>query len=365
MFGDAARTVTVTELTAHQHLASLASQTCELFPTPAPAPALTPTTTTPSAALTPPTGAHTHPTAALAAVVAVAAIGARGEGDLVCGDANGGLRIWARDLLRAGSWVAAGLIQLRLQDQARGERDGGGDHVCGGEGCPAEPTGTAGLGVVCMEALPSLGSNVLAVSITATGVAAPPQRNADGAIMLDVPFVSAPAKRRSGAATAATGTCTPAVSRASPGSSVDLDSTGDRGSTGIQVAMHAVLVVRIDRRQPSVVALLAGHSDTVQCMCELPGRALATAGGKHDATVKVWRANQWEGASAHERSAADHTEARELECSHSGPVVLKQAAEELGEPGYVFAMAVLPDKKPGSRLFALAGAWYNRVKLVI
>ena len=81
---------------------------------------------------------------------------------------------------------------------------------------------------------------------------------------------------------------------------------------------------------------------------------LATGGGKHDATVKIWQPQQWE----RDDASAAGSEA-------DAPPVLCEAALSPKEPGYVFALAVLPDTKPGSRLFALAGGWYNRVKICL
>eukprot|EP00936_MAST-01D_sp_MAST-1D-sp1_P002475 g2475.t1 len=344
-FDDAASTVTVIDLVSHPRVTHYGPQTSELL-----AP---PTRITPSAPPTPPAGANMHPAPDASngapAVMGVVALGTRGEGDLVCGDATAALAIWTKDLLRAGSWVAAGSIQLRLQNEARGG---------------TEPTEPRGLSVVCMTALPSHGSNVLAVSITTSGVANP-LRHTDGVIMLDVPYVSTPVIRRMRDATAAEDTCAQRVGGSCSGISDECDSIGGCISTETQVAMHAVLILRIDRRQPSILAVLAGHCDIVQCVCELPGRALATAGAKHDAMVKVWHAKQWEDAPQHEQSAAHCRGACEHECSQSQTVVLRQAAEALDEPGHVFAMVVLPDQKPGSQLFALAGAWYNRVKICL
>ena len=37
----------------------------------------------------------------------------------------------------------------------------------------------------------------------------------------------------------------------------------------------------------------------------------------------------------------------------------------LKEPGYVFDLKVLPDCEPGSQIYAVAGARYNIVKIVI
>ena len=53
-----------------------------------------------------------------------------------------------------------------------------------------------------------------------------------------------------------------------------------------------------------------------------------------------------------------------VEGENSAPV-LHTAARQLDEPGYVFALAVAPDSKPGSELFALVAARYNVVKICL
>jgi hypothetical protein len=45
--------------------------------------------------------------------------------------------------------------------------------------------------------------------------------------------------------------------------------------------------------------------------------------------------------------------------------VLTASAQVLDDPGYVVALALLPDTKPGSQLYALAGARYNRVSICL
>eukprot|EP00931_Biecheleriopsis_adriatica_P108502 TRINITY_DN82831_c0_g1_i1.p1 TRINITY_DN82831_c0_g1~~TRINITY_DN82831_c0_g1_i1.p1 ORF type:complete len:614 (-),score=116.72 TRINITY_DN82831_c0_g1_i1:5-1846(-) len=109
-------------------------------------------------------------------------------------------------------------------------------------------------------------------------------------------------------------------------------------------------VVLVDISRSALLAVLNAHSDTVQCMCALPGGGLATGGGKHDASVRVWDPSLWQ-------QAANAAEA--------ATTAVSQDAIKLKEPGYVFALEVLPDTKPGSQLFALAAARYNVVKICL
>lgn len=103
-------------------------------------------------------------------------------------------------------------------------------------------------------------------------------------------------------------------------------------------------VVLVDLRARVVMSVLQGHSDIVPCMCATPDGRLVTAGGKLDTKVKVWDQTQWDG---------------------SNGVVVHDAAQELKEPGYVFALIVVEDTKPESRLFTLAAARYNQIKICI
>jgi len=259
-----------------------------------------------------------------AAVTALVALGERGGGRLVSGDALGGLQLWTCSLLHATEWISAGRLQL-MQAQGGGDGAAGAEGTGAGrvpddveaDGAPAagRPGGGGGgdggggggggsarcLSVVCMEALTS--PHVLAVS-TAEIIAPAADgraRLADGTAVLEVPRTS-----------------------------------GRPGS-----------VVLVDVSTRTVLAVLAAHTDIITCMCAIPGGGLVTGGGKRDATVKIWHPSQWNG----EKEGA--------------AMVLHEAAQSPLEPGYVFALTTLPDTKPGSTLFALAGAWYNRVKICL
>ena len=53
-------------------------------------------------------------------------------------------------------------------------------------------------------------------------------------------------------------------------------------------------MVILDLLDASVLAVLSGHVDVVTALCGTPDGRLLTAGGKLDATVKVWDRPQWE-----------------------------------------------------------------------
>uniref|UniRef100_A0A7S1FWV8 Ubiquitin-like domain-containing protein n=1 Tax=Corethron hystrix TaxID=216773 RepID=A0A7S1FWV8_9STRA len=117
---------------------------------------------------------------------------------------------------------------------------------------------------------------------------------------------------------------------------------------------QAVYVVDID--VGLVLSVLDGHRDTVICICPLPDNSLLTVGGKHDAKTKMWEKSQLLGDNSGEMTDTQI------------PVrstILKEAADELGEVGYVFSLAVLPDGRPGSSHFGVAAARYNVVKICL
>ena len=115
-----------------------------------------------------------------------------------------------------------------------------------------------------------------------------------------------------------------------------------------------VCVIDVVRR--TVLATLGAHKDVVRCMCALPDGRLATGGGKHDGTVRMWEPSQWQDVGTGQGASADEG---------AGAPVLATASQVLSEPGYVFAMTVCPDAKPGSQLFALACARYNTIKICL
>merc|ERR1712194_282978 len=98
----------------------------------------------------------------------------------------------------------------------------------------------------------------------------------------------------------------------------------------------------------TILAVLDSHSDTVQCLCSLPDGGILSAGGKMDATVRVWDALV--GVQEDDDAGDDVKKITEAK-------ILKQ-------PGYVFDLQVLPDSN-GSGVYAIAAARYNVINIVI
>jgi WD40 repeat protein len=104
---------------------------------------------------------------------------------------------------------------------------------------------------------------------------------------------------------------------------------------------------------PSLAMTLDAHQDAASCLLPLPNGDLISAGGKHDATMKVW---------SNAQLSMKPTSAR--------TVLSEPATTNLcKDSGYVFALTVLNDLKtpesPGRAHFAIAAARYNVVKLIV
>ena len=175
-------------------------------------------------------------------------------------------------------------------------------------------------------------------------------------------------------------------------------------------------VLVVDLESKSVLVMLDAHADIVTCMTLTPDGGLATAGGKRDASVRLWPRSCWHRSAATQSPGAPATSAAELRLSElgiseqlgeharhathighnadfslpplpsgdaiapldassassshghdSGDVVVvgEEVARTVKDAGYVFALASLPDAHPSSPLFALAAARYNSVKLLL
>lgn len=94
------------------------------------------------------------------------------------------------------------------------------------------------------------------------------------------------------------------------------------------------------------------HSDTVRSMCPLPDGSIMSAGGKMDATVRVW-----------DDPLASTTNKNSVSNDDEEAKIVTEA-RVMKEPGYVFDLKVLPDSR-GSNAYAIAAARYNVVKIVI
>lgn len=102
---------------------------------------------------------------------------------------------------------------------------------------------------------------------------------------------------------------------------------------------------------PTVKVVLDAHSYTVKCLCRLPNGDILSAGGRMDATVRVWSSSYISNAL---KDSTDDGE--EVKVLTEAPI--------LKEPGYVLDLAVLPDLN-GSDVYAIAAARYNVIKIVI
>ena len=146
-------------------------------------------------------------------------------------------------------------------------------------------------------------------------------------------------------------------------------------------------------------AVLDAHSDTVRCICPLPCGDLLTAGGKMDATVRVWDAavvadalkeeveendsssimktgteneNETESGNA-AQPTSEQLEENDVTLSPglTSASILLTEAKTLKEPGYVFDLKVLPNHSKNKAddsedlLYAVAAARYNVVKIII
>lgn len=115
---------------------------------------------------------------------------------------------------------------------------------------------------------------------------------------------------------------------------------------------QAVHIIDTERCTCNVV--LNAHTDAALAMCILPDGGLATCGGKMDAKTKVWDKAQL------------HTDLDDTTSEGSDQTrILIESTTTLDEVGYVFALSVLPDTKPGSKHYALAAARYNVIKICI
>jgi WD40 repeat protein len=106
-------------------------------------------------------------------------------------------------------------------------------------------------------------------------------------------------------------------------------------------------VLLIDMQTKTIRAALNAHKDVVQCICPLPDGSILTAGGKMDAKICHWKSSDIANALSGDE-ATILTEAKAMQ-----------------EPGYVFDLQVLRDSDPTSKVFAIAGARYNTIKIVI
>lgn len=104
----------------------------------------------------------------------------------------------------------------------------------------------------------------------------------------------------------------------------------------------------LDVNTQTLKAVLNAHVDAVHCICPLPNGSILTAGAKMDAKVLLWE-------------TCDVMNAIQAE----GDTITLTKAKQMKEPGFVFDLLVLSDSDPTSNVFAVAGARYNVIKIVI
>jgi len=110
---------------------------------------------------------------------------------------------------------------------------------------------------------------------------------------------------------------------------------------------------------PTISNSLIGHAkDAVICMRALPDGGLLTGGGKLDATVQLWSLSQL--SANNNIMEGDGEEGATNESKE-----LSKSSQTITTLGYVFALEILPDRMEGSSQFAIAGARYNTVKIIL
>jgi WD40 repeat protein len=128
-------------------------------------------------------------------------------------------------------------------------------------------------------------------------------------------------------------------------------------NTDVSQGVHVLDVDTVS--SPVLIRTIQGHKDAASCIQPLPNGDLITAGGKFDATMKVWSGSQL---------------ALSLPCT----VLTEPFSVNLcADVGYVFALTVLEDTKDlpngaacGSessrkRHFGIAAARYNVIKVIL
>jgi len=110
---------------------------------------------------------------------------------------------------------------------------------------------------------------------------------------------------------------------------------------------------------PTITHSLNGHTkDSVICMRALNDGGLLTGGGKLDATTQLWSAAQIS-------SKKNPMDANGNETVASEPQQISTGSQLISSLGYVFKLEVLPDRMDGSSQYAIAGARYNTVKIIL
>lgn len=135
---------------------------------------------------------------------------------------------------------------------------------------------------------------------------------------------------------------------------VSLQPSGDSTRVYPSAIAHDVISpfgIYIMDNRGTLKTLFVAHSDVVRCICPLPDGSLLSAGGKLDATVRMWDS----------LVISDSVKACE---SREEEMRVVSDATIMKEPGYVFDLKVLSDSN-GSCVYAIAAARYNVIKIII
>merc|ERR1711971_340556 len=157
---------------------------------------------------------------------------------------------------------------------------------------------------------------------------------------------------------------------------LDDDDNVDRmilsSASPIYIPNHSTLniingVFIIDIENGGIIkGILNAHTDIVRCICPLPDGSILTAGGKMDATVRMWESSDIEEILQHNKKDDDDDDDDDQQSSFSTLPSLVTNAKILKYPGYVFDLKVLQDSNDDSNnVFAVAGARYNLIRIVI
>jgi len=144
--------------------------------------------------------------------------------------------------------------------------------------------------------------------------------------------------------------------------------TSTRELVGAQNILVPTLraVFLMDVVNGSILSYLTAHTDAVQVMCSLPDGGLVTAGGKNDATLRVWTSSAISSKLNADNDIATNEEEQIHQQEQQRPNELTAESSILFDKlGYVMGLVVISDSKPGSKLFALAAVRYNVVKLCV
>jgi WD40 repeat protein len=127
---------------------------------------------------------------------------------------------------------------------------------------------------------------------------------------------------------------------------------------------RAVSIIDLDNKIVQIV--LNAHKDSVRSICLTPSGDILTAGGKFDATVKVWDCITWTTAMKSHVNNSDIYLEQQVVVKDVNPenAPVLTDAETLKEPGYVFDLKILPSELD-TALYVVACARYNVIKIVV